>query len=189
MTCRTRSSGAQDFAQFHIWVDPAMTVAEAHDVVEAIEGDLALEFPGCEVLIHLDPEGQGRSSRRRAARDRRDERGDSGMTELKLIQVDAFADRPFTGNPAAVMPLDAWLPDEVMQAIANGEQSQRDGVYGAGRERRGGLRAALVHADDRGRLVRPCDARQRPCPDRARRDPLPHPQGRRARPSAAMAMR
>lgn len=39
------------------------------------------------------------------------------MTELKLIQVDAFADRPFTGNPAAVMPLDAWLPDEVLQAI------------------------------------------------------------------------
>jgi ferrous-iron efflux pump FieF len=55
---RTRSSGSQDFAQFHIWVDPAMTVAEAHDIVEAIEGDLALEFPGCEVLIHLDPEGQ-----------------------------------------------------------------------------------------------------------------------------------
>jgi PhzF family phenazine biosynthesis protein len=32
--------------------------------------------------------------------------------------VDAFADRPFTGNPAAVIPLDAWLPDETMQAIA-----------------------------------------------------------------------
>jgi PhzF family phenazine biosynthesis protein len=40
------------------------------------------------------------------------------MHELRLVQVDAFADRPFTGNPAAVMPLDAWLPDEVMQAIA-----------------------------------------------------------------------
>jgi len=40
------------------------------------------------------------------------------MTELRLVQVDAFADRPFTGNPAAVMPLDAWLPDETLQAIA-----------------------------------------------------------------------
>jgi PhzF family phenazine biosynthesis protein len=40
------------------------------------------------------------------------------MTELRLVQVDAFADRPFTGNPAAVMPLEAWLPDEVLQAIA-----------------------------------------------------------------------
>lgn len=55
---RTRSSGAHDFAQFHIWVDPTMTVAQAHDIVEAIEGDLAREFPGCDVLIHLDPEGQ-----------------------------------------------------------------------------------------------------------------------------------
>jgi len=54
---RTRSSGAHDFAQFHIWIDPEMTVAAAHDIVEAIEGDLDREFPGCEVLIHLDPEG------------------------------------------------------------------------------------------------------------------------------------
>jgi PhzF family phenazine biosynthesis protein len=30
------------------------------------------------------------------------------MTQLRLTQVDAFADRPFTGNPAAVVPLDAW---------------------------------------------------------------------------------
>ena len=40
------------------------------------------------------------------------------MTELRLVQVDAFADRPFAGNPAAVMPLDAWLPDATLQAIA-----------------------------------------------------------------------
>ena len=38
--------------------------------------------------------------------------------ELRLVQVDAFADRPFTGNPAAVMPLDEWLPDDTLQAIA-----------------------------------------------------------------------
>jgi len=40
------------------------------------------------------------------------------MTPLPFFQVDAFADRPFTGNPAAVMPLDHWLADEVMQSIA-----------------------------------------------------------------------
>ena len=40
------------------------------------------------------------------------------MTQLRLVQVDAFADRPFTGNPAAVVPLDEWLPDETLQAIA-----------------------------------------------------------------------
>jgi ferrous-iron efflux pump FieF len=55
---RTRSSGALDFAQFHIWVDPAMSVRRAHDVMDEIEADLAHEFPGVEVLIHLDPEGQ-----------------------------------------------------------------------------------------------------------------------------------
>jgi PhzF family phenazine biosynthesis protein len=41
------------------------------------------------------------------------------MTELRIVQVDAFADRPFAGNPAAVMPLDAWLSDETLQAIAS----------------------------------------------------------------------
>lgn len=38
--------------------------------------------------------------------------------KLKIYQVDAFAEKPFEGNPAAVVPLEEWLPDEVMQAIA-----------------------------------------------------------------------
>jgi len=37
---------------------------------------------------------------------------------LSLYQVDAFAARPFEGNPAAVIPLDRWLTDAQMQAIA-----------------------------------------------------------------------
>jgi PhzF family phenazine biosynthesis protein len=40
------------------------------------------------------------------------------MSGYRLVQVDAFADRPFTGNPAAVVPLERWLPDETLQAIA-----------------------------------------------------------------------
>ncbi|HEX5748185.1 MAG TPA: PhzF family phenazine biosynthesis protein [Archangium sp.] len=39
-------------------------------------------------------------------------------TRLRLYQVDAFSSQVFGGNPAAVCPLDAWLPDEVLQAIA-----------------------------------------------------------------------
>ena len=35
-----------------------------------------------------------------------------------MYQVDAFADRVFAGNPAAVCPLDDWLPDAVLQSIA-----------------------------------------------------------------------
>jgi PhzF family phenazine biosynthesis protein len=37
---------------------------------------------------------------------------------LPLYQVDAFTQRVFGGNPASVVPLDSWLPAEVMQAIA-----------------------------------------------------------------------
>jgi ferrous-iron efflux pump FieF len=55
---RTRTSGMHDFVQFHVWVDPAMTVAEAHRVMDEVEHKLEHEFPGCEILIHVDPEGQ-----------------------------------------------------------------------------------------------------------------------------------
>jgi len=38
--------------------------------------------------------------------------------KLKLFQIDAFSENQFSGNPAAVVPLDHWLPDELMQSIA-----------------------------------------------------------------------
>ncbi len=38
--------------------------------------------------------------------------------KLPFAQIDAFASGPFTGNPAAVMPLTEWLADEMLQAIA-----------------------------------------------------------------------
>ena len=38
--------------------------------------------------------------------------------KLKIWQVDAFASKPLEGNPAAVVPLDAWLADDLMQHIA-----------------------------------------------------------------------
>jgi PhzF family phenazine biosynthesis protein len=40
------------------------------------------------------------------------------LTSIPFFQVDAFAERPLSGNPAAVMPLDRWLDDATMQAIA-----------------------------------------------------------------------
>src|SRR5215470_11837533 len=40
------------------------------------------------------------------------------VMQLTLYQVDAFTDRLFGGNPAAVCPLKSWLPDATMQAIA-----------------------------------------------------------------------
>lgn len=38
--------------------------------------------------------------------------------KLSLYQIDAFASKLFEGNPAAVCPLDEWLPDKTMQCIA-----------------------------------------------------------------------
>ena len=37
---------------------------------------------------------------------------------LRLFQVDAFTSRVFAGNPAAVVPLERWLDDRTLQAIA-----------------------------------------------------------------------
>lgn len=54
---RTRTSGNRDFVQFHVAVDPAMTIRAAHDVMDEIEVKLLAEFPGVEILIHPDPEG------------------------------------------------------------------------------------------------------------------------------------
>lgn len=38
--------------------------------------------------------------------------------KIRQFQVDAFASRPFEGNPAAVCPLETWLDDALMQRIA-----------------------------------------------------------------------
>lgn len=54
---RTRTSGNRDFVQFHVAVDPDMTVRQAHDVMDEIEAKLHREFPDVEILIHPDPEG------------------------------------------------------------------------------------------------------------------------------------
>jgi PhzF family phenazine biosynthesis protein len=40
------------------------------------------------------------------------------VTTIPFFQVDAFAEQPLTGNPAAVMPLEKWLDDDLMQRIA-----------------------------------------------------------------------
>jgi ferrous-iron efflux pump FieF len=54
---RTRTSGTRDFVQFHVWMDPKMTLEDAHRVMDEVEEKLMLAFPGTEILIHPDPEG------------------------------------------------------------------------------------------------------------------------------------
>jgi len=54
---RTRTSGAEEFAQFHAAVDGGMSVSEAHRIMDELEERIEREFPGVEVLIHPDPQG------------------------------------------------------------------------------------------------------------------------------------
>jgi ferrous-iron efflux pump FieF len=54
---RTRASGRTTFIQFHIEMDPAMTLLRAHEVSDEVEARVLAAYPGAEVLIHQDPEG------------------------------------------------------------------------------------------------------------------------------------
>ncbi|MEO7654373.1 MAG: cation diffusion facilitator family transporter [Sphingomicrobium sp.] len=55
---RTRRSGLLRFVQFHVWVPGDWTVRQAHDRLDRVEEQLQDRFPGTEILIHVDPEGQ-----------------------------------------------------------------------------------------------------------------------------------
>ncbi|WP_051340695.1 cation diffusion facilitator family transporter [Azospirillum halopraeferens] len=54
---RTRSTGTGIFIEFHLEVDPLISVVQAHDIADAIERTLVGAFPSCEVLIHQEPAG------------------------------------------------------------------------------------------------------------------------------------
>ena len=48
--------------------------------------------------------------------------------KLKQYQVDAFTDKVFGGNPAAVVPLSSWPDDSLLQAIAEENNLSKKGV-------------------------------------------------------------
>jgi ferrous-iron efflux pump FieF len=54
---RTRRSGGHDFIQFHIWLDPSLTLVDAHRIMDEVEAIVKKEFSGTDVLIHPDPRG------------------------------------------------------------------------------------------------------------------------------------
>lgn len=49
--------------------------------------------------------------------------------KLPIYQIDAFADAPFRGNPAAVCPLENWLPDSLLQSIAEENNLSETAFY------------------------------------------------------------
>ena len=78
--------------------------------------------------------------------------------KIPYYHVDAFANKPFTGNPAGVCPLDAWLPAETMQLIAAENRHAETAFFVPDVKRTGLLSPALVHTRLRGRSVRPCNS-------------------------------
>jgi len=49
--------------------------------------------------------------------------------KIPVYHVDAFASRPFEGNPAAICPLESWLPDATLQAIAGEHNLSETAFY------------------------------------------------------------
>ena len=60
---RTRTSGVQSFIQFHLELDPEMSLTRAHRISDEVEAEIMKEFSGAEVLIHQDPAGLEKLSR------------------------------------------------------------------------------------------------------------------------------
>jgi ferrous-iron efflux pump FieF len=54
---RTRTSGNRDFVQFHVWIDPEMTLGDVHAVMDQMEARLQATFPDTEIIIHPEPVG------------------------------------------------------------------------------------------------------------------------------------
>ncbi|MDP9236096.1 MAG: cation diffusion facilitator family transporter [Chloroflexota bacterium] len=56
---RTRKSGREAYIDLHALIDPAITVSEAHKLVDALERDIIAIVPGAVVTVHLDPDDEG----------------------------------------------------------------------------------------------------------------------------------
>lgn len=54
---RTRQAGTQVFIQFHLELDPEISLREAHRISDEIEAELLTLFPGAGIIIHQDPAG------------------------------------------------------------------------------------------------------------------------------------
>ena len=67
---------------------------------------------------------------------------------MQIYKVDAFTDSLFSGNPAAVVPLDEWLSDDTMQAVAT-ENNLSETAFILKKEQYN-IRHSLVYSRNRG---------------------------------------
>lgn len=54
---RTRSSGIQEFIQFHLELNPTLSLERVHEITVEVEAEVGAAFPRAEVIIHADPYG------------------------------------------------------------------------------------------------------------------------------------
>lgn len=54
---RTRQSGLKKFIQFHLELDPQMTLLHAHEIADRVEAKLLAQYPEADIIIHQDPAG------------------------------------------------------------------------------------------------------------------------------------
>jgi ferrous-iron efflux pump FieF len=54
---RSRRSGTDTFIQFHLELDPHISLLRAHEIADEVEADIVRVFPAAEVIIHQDPQG------------------------------------------------------------------------------------------------------------------------------------
>ena len=54
---KTRFGGNHYIVQFHLEMDPEITLRRTHEILDDVEAQVMQNYPGCEILIHADPEG------------------------------------------------------------------------------------------------------------------------------------
>jgi ferrous-iron efflux pump FieF len=54
---RTRQAGLKKFIQFHLELDPNITLIRAHEIADRVEANLLAHYPEADIIIHEDPAG------------------------------------------------------------------------------------------------------------------------------------
>ncbi len=54
---RTRHGGSHYIIQFHLEMDPAISLLRSHEILDEVEAAIRKAYPGCEIIIHADPLG------------------------------------------------------------------------------------------------------------------------------------